>query len=76
MVPHIYMDPTTCSPNGTNGYVPANQPMVSPQQQQQSSASFPYFYPSSPSTPWIPPSPGATPYFMLPNPHFPCQQLI
>ncbi|CAF1185850.1 unnamed protein product [Adineta ricciae] len=79
MVPHIYMDPMTCSPNGTNGYAPPSQPMVSPQQQQQqqqSSATFPYFYPSSPSTPWIPPGPTATPYFMISSPHFSCQQLI
>lgn len=85
MLPHVYMDPMNCSPNGTNLYAPVGQQMISAPPPQQSSPTFPVFYSSSPTapmTPWISagPSPLPPPYFVFPNPqqapHFPFQQLI
>jgi hypothetical protein len=85
MVPRVCMDPMTCSPNGSNAYLPTGQNIMSTQ--QQSSPKLPVFYSSSPPThfsPWIPtgppPPPPPPPYFMLSNhqqaQHFPFQQLI
>jgi hypothetical protein len=82
MMPHVYIDPMNCSPNGTNIYPPPGQPAIPTQ--QQSPPTYPIFYSSSPTTPlspWIPTAPPPPPpYFMLPNPqqaqHFPFQQLI
>ena len=80
MMPRVYMDPMTCSPNGTNVYIPHEQlPVLPPPPLPQSSPTFPIMYSSSPPTPlppWIPatpssgqtlPPPPPVSYFMLPN---------
>ncbi|CAF3616806.1 unnamed protein product [Rotaria socialis] len=89
MIPRVCMESMNCSPNGANAFLPTGQNIMSPQ--QQPSPKLPFFYSSSPPTPftqWIPAAPPPPlpplqpppPYFMLSNhqtaQHFPFQQLI